>query len=482
MYRKQFLLTKKETFKLNWDKKKIYNFNLFYHPELEYTSSSFKQIEISLLGSIFDWNNPQFSNKQIIDKLVCLNTLEELFSNISKYSGEFILIYRKNNEIIIFNDTCAQSEIYYDINFTCFGSQPKLLSEIIEPLPHNNPIAKDFYTSSLFRKKFLFIGDTSHTKNIKHLKPNHYININQKNVIRFYPVNIIQELPLDEVAKRASLMIKGYINAISLRHKTAIAVTGGYDSRILFLASLDTDSKYYVLKKENMSGNHYDISIPKQLTSIYNKKFHVITIKKKEKKEFSQEYTKSIDFPRYLNLTGNIFKNHIYLSGKVSEVARNYFGYKKNITPKDLSILNGYSIHPFPIKQYSEYLSKNNTIFKKLNYNLLDMFYWEEKMGNWAAKSKTESESLKRTVIAPFNSRELLTLLLSVNRKFRDSHNNKLYNKIIYYLSNNNKDVVKLKINPCPKQKIIKLLKRIKVYNLYGNINLKLKKIGFVIF
>ena len=295
-------------------------------------------------------------------------------------------------------------------------------------------------------------------------------------MIRFYPVSIIQELPLDEVAKRASLMIKDYIDAISLRHKTAIAVTGGYDSRILFLASLDTDSKYYVLKKKNMSGNHYDISIPKQLTSIYKKEFHVITIKKKEKNEFSQEYTKSIDFPRYLNFTGDIFKNHVYLSGKISEVARNYFGYKKNITPKDLSILNGYSIHTFPIKQYSEYLSKNNTIFKKLNYNLLDMFYWEEKMGNWAAKSKTESESLKRTVIAPFNSRDLLTLLLSVNRKFRDSHNNILYNKIIYYLSDNNKKVLKLKINPCPKQKIIKLLKKIKVYNLYSNINLTLKK------
>lgn len=472
MYRKQFILLQDKNFPFKWNKVEIGRYNLFYHPELEYASTTTNNSKIHLLGSLYDYEFIELSNKQIIDKLSHTDTLEKLFSSISKYFGEYILIYEQNDKIILFNDTCSQAEVYYDDSFSCFATQPKLISEVINLISHSDPDAIDFYTSDVFRKKCLFVGESTHVKNIKHLLPNHYIDIENQKVRRFFPEQLLPEQPLDYVAQRASMMIKGYVKAISLRHKMAIAVTGGYDSRVLFLASLGTDSKYYVIKHSYMTDKHHDIAISKQLTFLFNKKLYVLDGKIKSRNDYSQEYIDSINFPRFLNRLGSEFKDYVFINGNIAEIARNYFGYHKNISPEDLSFLIGYSLHNFPSRQYNLYL-KSKVRFENLGYNLLDMFYWEEKMGNWAAKAKTEANALGKMIVSPFNSRDLLTLLLSTNRKYRDSHQNRLFDRIIFYLSEGEKDVIKLPVNPCRKQRIIKTMKTLHIYNLYKEIGLR---------
>lgn len=473
MFRQQFLLTKDKNFELRWNKYTVGNYYLHIHPDLEHTYAKKNQIEIHLLGSLYDSANPELLNRDIIENLVFSEAAEKLFTDISKYSGEFILIYKRNEEILIFNDACALSEIYYDDSYSCFGTQPKLLTKIIKTIPHDDPDAIDFYTSDIFKKKCLFVGESTHVKNIRHLLPNHYINLNKKETSRFYPIKAISELPLDEVARRASSMIKGYIKAMSLRHNTAIAVTGGYDSRVLFLASLETKSKYYVTKHPNMTDSHYDISIPRLLTSLYNKDFHVVPENLNTNNDLNKEYCNSIDFPRYLNLADKILEDHAIINGNISEVARNYYGYYDHVSSEDLAFLIGYSDYKFPSKQYDIYLKKNNTLFERTGYHLLDMFYWEEKMGNWAAKAKTESSALGDTVVSPFNSRDLLTILLSVKRKYRDAHFNRLYDRIIFHLSSGNKSVLEIPVNPGRKQRIIRIMKKLGIYNLYRNIGLR---------
>jgi hypothetical protein len=62
--------------------------------------------------------------------------------------------------------------------------------------------------------------------------------------------------------------------------------------------------------------------------------------------------------------------------------------------------------------------------------------------------SKTEGNALDINKISPFNSRHLLNLLISVERSKRSVFNCKLYDRIIYYLSDNNTDVINMPINP----------------------------------
>src|SRR5450759_1220648 len=286
-------------------------------------------------------------------------------------------------------------------------------------LPHSSKAASEFYSSSRFNSEKIFIGETTHLENIKHLLPNHFIDTSLKSVIRYFPRVHIKPLSLDQVATEACKMLKGYIKSSANRNNIYMAVTGGYDSRVLFLASLDVNCKYYVVKLSHMDNRHYDIVIPQELTKIFNKQFKIIV--ESPGNEYENLIQKSsIDFSRNPNKPDSQFQNHILINGNISEIARNYYGYHKNILHEELAILYGYPGDKFVSSQFEKWLITNSLIFKEMGYNVLDLFYWEEKMGNWAAKAKTEISAYGTIAYSPFCSHKLLTLLLSLPRKYRD--------------------------------------------------------------
>ena len=470
MFRKQFLLTSENNFSYPWEKIKIGDYSLFYHPELEYECAKNENLELHLLGAIFDWEDPELSNLKILNRVLEATNFEAFIESQSRYAGQFVIIYKSEAHFVLLNDACAQSEVYYNTGFTSFASQPKLLSEVIALEPDQGEDAREFFTSAVFQQKRLFTGQATHVKNVKHLLPNHLLDLNKKEVVRFFPTVPLVPISISEAAEKGCKMITGYVRAISLRNKIVMAVTGGYDSRVLFLASLGVECQYFVLKHSNMDDSHYDIAIPKKLTKLYSKDFYVIPDLKENGSAHNSDYEKSIDFPRYFPQASKYLEYHVYLNGNVSEIARNYFGYHKHLSPQDLAALNGYPNAAFVAKEYKAWLESNLDLFQRLGYHFLDMFYWEEKMGNWAAKSKSEANALGRTVLSPFNSRELLQTLLSTQRKYRDSHFNKLYDKIIYNFS---PQALAVPINPSRKQHIIRLMKLLRIYNLYRHFGLK---------
>ena len=133
------------------------------------------------------------------------------------------------------------------------------------------------------------------------------------------------------MAKKAVQILKDFVKAISLSHSIILPVTGGYDSRILFLASQDVTSScdYFVSKHSNMTDNDHDITIPKRLTSLYNKEFLVVEETDRPKQEFKKDYLHSIDFPRYISISNIANKNNVLLNANVSEVSSCLLGYHK---------------------------------------------------------------------------------------------------------------------------------------------------------
>ena len=469
-YRRQFLITPQKMFRDTWKKVVINEYNLFYHPELEFTNSGFDGTELVMLGSMYDWETPENSNQQLLDTLAATGSFEHFLRQLAKYAGQYVIVYFTPNKFILLNDVCAQHEIYYDASFSTFGSQPKLIGDVIELQPHTDTKAALFYSSQEFLSKKLFAGATTHVENIRHLLPNHYIDLNKKTVIRYFPSAPLVPLSIEEVAPKACQILKGYTKAIAMRKKMAMAVTGGYDSRMLFLASLDEDCKYYILKHKNMSDKHHDITVPQRLTKIHGKLFEVIP-----DAENFEDISDSVDFQRKIHEAGKKFENHIYLNGNISEVARNFYGFKKNMSAEDLAYINGYGKSAYVTYIYRQWL-ENATLFKTNGYAVLDMFYWEERLGIMVAKEKTMMNALGIELFSPFCSRDLILLLLSTPPKDRDYCFNKLYDTIMLQLS---PKALKIPINPYLKKDIIRLMKRLRIYDLYRNLGLKFRFLKF---
>jgi hypothetical protein len=461
-YRRQFLFTIHNNFDFPWERIKILNYNLFFHPDLEFEYVKKKETELYLLGFLFDYENPAYSNLQILNALSNEKSFNDLVEQLFKYSGQYVLIYKSDDKLILLNDAVSQNEVYYDNSFSTFGSQPKLINKVIPLVPHTSPLPAKFYSSEEFLNRREFIGQTTHVENIKHLTPNHFIDIKQKTISRFFPLKPIKPISIKNASNLASKMLEGYIKAASLRYNLSMGVTGGYDSRVLFLASRKVECKYYVSKLPLLSDKHHDISIPKKLTKELHNEFTVITERNDIDETTSQILDTSVDFPRKIQKLNKYFDNQIIVNGNISEIARNFFGYNKNVQPEDLAFQYGYGSNDFVLEEYGNWLKTNSAIFSKMGYHTLDMSYWEERMGVWAAKAKTEMSALGTIVYSPFCSHKLLITLLSTPRKYRDRHNNRLYNLIIKGFS---PKASRIPVNPSFRNSVIKFLKTLRLYN-----------------
>ena len=325
-----------------------------------------------------------------------------------------------------------------------------------------------------------FFNGRNKKKKVKHLKGNHLLNLNTKTETRFFPFEAPVQRSLNEAAEEAAAMLKGYIRAASSRYKLAIPVTAGYDSRVLLGASLEEDCRYFVFKHRTLHDHHPDIVVPNQLIKGTGKKLDILTYKKEVTPEFERIHQQSIDFYRP-DQTAIIFNGYLelydfmVLNGNVAEIARNFYGNFKNLQGKDLAYFTSSESYPYAVKVYDDWLSKSQSIFRTHQYHTIDMFYWEERMGNWAAKGKTEA-LLGTEMFSPFNSRKLISLLLSVDRRNRETQVNKLFNQILLNFSS---ELLNEPINPDRKTKLIILMRKFGVYNLYRNLGLKYRFLKF---
>ena len=463
-FRSQFLLTKETKFSFEWDKVAINDFSLYYHHDLIFTRSAGDDKELIMLGSMYDWEVPAHTNQQLLDSLCQTESFESFLKQLSKYLGEFVIIFNEAGKLILIHDATGQHQIFYDSSFTTFGSQPKLLCEVIEPQPHTDTEIIDFYSSKRFYADKLFISDTTHLGNIKHLLANHYIDIHDKAVVRYYPSEPMTPVPIKDAVPKICQMLKGYIKAIALRRKIAMAFTGGIDSRVLFFSSLDEECRYYVYKWSYMSDDFYDLTIPKKVAEMNSRHFEVIPLT-----DTFEDYNDSVDFPREFPKPTKYFKDRIYLNGNISEMTRNMYGSLKKVTALDLSLFKGYGRLRPAISMYEKWLKDADSI-KSKGYNVLNIFHWEQGLGIWVAKGKIEDNAAGMDVVSPFNSRDLLTLMLSVPSKYRNFYDNKLYYSMLLELSPN---ALALPINPCFASYAKKYLTKLGVFNRLKHLSLK---------
>jgi hypothetical protein len=232
------------------------------------------------------------------------------------------------------------------------------------------------------------------------------------------------------------------------------------------------------------NAKHYDIEIAQKLCKMYGKECEVI-----KEPYITEDLSDSLDLPyNDDHIIYPYFEGYTVLNGNISEIGRNYFGSFNKVTAGMLAYFNGYSQSGFVIGEYQKWLYEIATAFQQeerqeeksfamtkrgASYHILDLFYWEQRMGIWLAKSKTIMNTLGIDCFTPYNSHGLLSLLLSTDRKLRNKYDNKLYEAILLELS---PKALKLPLNPSFRQFRLKLLTKLGLLNFYSYIRYKLKR------
>jgi hypothetical protein len=435
------LLSVKSVHELDhWNCLEIGNYRLYTHPDLVVTTRKQQSRSIILLGNIFDPYNPLRTNEKVISEVIqSSKNFGDVIIAIKPYFGRYVIIYKDDTTFNIMHDALGQKEIYYcqKPNKVICGSQPNFLNEYSSPklgYTRDQAVLK-FYENELKQNRFgrLWVGDETYFQDIKHLMPNHYLNVHSMSVERYWPNKRLNKINLDVASATLCDFLSGAMKAVTARYEAMVAVTAGFDSRSLLAASKDIMDKVYffVNQEPRYSERNIDLVISSKMFEKLKQPFNVHKVSSIVDEEFKEIYLKNVFLSTDFILPANYnvyFKNHqkkVNLDG-TGEIGREYFGE----VPKDV---DGYFLarcmkfrnSPYVVAQCDKWLNEVLDVAVKNNVDLLKLLFWEFVMGNWGALAHSEAEiSIENFDI--YDSHHVCEIMLSVG-SVRDD----LFKKII---------------------------------------------------
>lgn len=440
-FRRQFILSTNPDLNFdNWKNIKITTeIYLSVHPDLEINQSNFKKINITLLGFVVNPFEPLKSNREILDELAS-DTLkfEDLITKTEHLGGRWAIIFNDSKSTKIFHDPGGQRQVYFcqKDGHTIAASDPAIINHFIKLEKDRNISLNEFINSPNFIKtQNSWIGSETVFKDVKHLLPNHYLIFNQLQSIRFWPNKPLTKIDLVTATELLSQMLVGSIKAICKRQKVALAVTGGWDSRVLLSASkeINKDICYFISIGINDDINSHDVQISSKIFKQLNIPFYIQKCANEIEPTFKKIFKNNIQLARVdLNKTKFIyhyfleFEGLLSINGGMGEIGRTCIRPKIpiKITGENLVKLCciDYDNLSYPINQLDSWIKDGYELFIQNKLNIFDMLYWEQRIGNWGALYPAE-EDIAIDQFCPFNNRLLLTTMLSVeekNRRFPD--------------------------------------------------------------
>ena len=474
LFRRQFVLSPQEIDnRPSWNKYEIHNgYFLYAHPDVVQTEYGENNKKIILLGDLYDPINIKFNNQDIISRLIKNNDIESLTAASSYYAGRFIIFFTNEDSFFIFNDASASRKVYYtnDTELSWCASQPHVLSDYCNIDKSENKKVLEFYKSIEFSKHDnCGVIDNTIFDSIKQLLPNHYLDVKNKKVLRFWPKKRNKLISLNEGVEKGAAMLSGIIKSVSERYELMMAVTAGNDTRLLLAASRDVSENvfYFINKIPRYDEKHQDIVIPTRLLQKVGLKFNILEYSKEVDKEFEKIYYQNNLFANERNLPiiydvfYKRFSQKVNMPGRFSDIARNFFNtYRKNITPELLAKFWEYDGIEYVIENYRGWLDEAGEIAKKYNYNILELFNWEERNGNLYTQYQVDKD-IAQEEFAPFNCRNLMEIYLSVPNKYRDIHTNIYFRAMIKHLW---PELMTEPFNPNMEKYISYYLKKIGIY------------------
>jgi len=486
IYRRQFILISKkiadftdwrsETIILN--NTKLY---LYCHDDLEFQKGQNNFFQLYILGYLIDPYNPTYNNEDILSCLLKYKKFDAVINSINKYNGRFAIMYIEKNNIKIINDLTGFREVYYcftDKSFAC-GSTPTLISKVLNISKTKNPDITGFFNSDAFKKtNNVWVGYKTLYDDILHLPPNHYLDWKKKQVTRFWPSIPLKTMDIKQCAYECAKIIKGTISGASKRYKIHMGLTAGWDTRLLLSATRENkDSIYYYINKPDVTPKILqDIKISQQLSEKLGFNLNILDIPHYVDKKFRDIYFRNNDLAResllpvFFNAYQNKWDDTYTLSGTMGNgLARIYMPFPNNveINGKNIAVFPKYHYQPYAVDALDNWAKEVKIICSDYNIDIMDLYQLEQENAHWASLSASEQD-IVREEIRPFNTRYLVELFWSLEKKYRYQYYPIIYIKIMRILW---KDVLNFPFNPSWKSSLYKLLRMLnieqKVYYFY---------------
>ncbi|MEX2639597.1 MAG: hypothetical protein WD266_02845 [Balneolales bacterium] len=461
LFRRQFLMTPLNCPSLDhWNRAAHGNFNVYAHPDTGLTTvTSAKCIrQATLIGYMIDPGNPKRTNADLLNDLLYRSgSVDDVADLLHPIAGRFVLILNIRGDHFIFHDPCGLRSVFYTRyrGQAHFGSQPTLF-ECVMPIRKSHRYY-EFKVSGYARRAEPWLpSGYSLYEDIYHLIPNHRLQVSSLEQVRYWPVRKLQGKSLHQGVQEAADLLKKIIEAGNERFPLALPLTSGWDSRLLLAACRDIahDIYFYTLQYGRLKTSSSDIKIPVKLLRSLGFKHHLIDCRKNADPDFSRVYRKNYQpHESWEKMAWGMVETYpsdrVCVKGNGSEICRCFY-YKSGrhepiVSAEQLvETREGWEQLPFVHKQFSTWFTKTASAIGDLNIDILDLFYWEHRMGSWQAQYQLEWDIVQET-FTPYSHRGLIEAMLGVSALYRCDPDYLLYKNMWEVLW---PDVLRQPINP----------------------------------
>ncbi len=472
-FRRQFLLSPQKCEDLkDWQSQVYGKYHLYVHPDCELTVADSPSMHLALAGYIIDPADTNKLNQDILQDIAQSNTISDVYKKLYNYGGRFVLIVKQSEEYYIFHDACGLRSVFYTkyANEIYVASQP-LLFKFFMPLNEGGKY-HSYYNSEFIKsdKEHFLPSGISLYDDVYHLVPNHYLKFSTLSQVRFWPDKEYASSQFDDSLKQATSLLTKLLKAADHRFKLALPLTAGLDSRSVMSACkhIAENLFFYTLQYRELTPDSNDIRIPHEVLAKVGYHHHIIDCRKPIPEDFSDIYVQNTDIPHLYDwgsITHGMMEEYpserVAIKGSCAEIGRCAYyktGKHKNISSVEVlfSTVIDYRFKwkdiPFIKKQVSDWFSKIEDSKANMGYDLLDLFYWEHRIGSWQSQSQLEFDIIQEE-FTPFNNRALLDIILAVDPRYRSKPDYIFYRSVIQNLW---KEILSVPINPKVRKEKIK--------------------------
>ncbi|MFP4013087.1 MAG: hypothetical protein ACLFVQ_03305 [Chitinispirillaceae bacterium] len=491
LFRRQYILGPEYAYWLgNWSHYRLKrNLYLTAHPELSVTTVSQEDDFLVLLGYILDPFHPEKNDQEILGDLFSkIVNPDDLFAMLDHMGGRFVLIGHIAGVLRVLNDAAGFRQVFYHTDqrkrIWCAGL-PSLIAEQCG-LEKDHSVCNELVRLPLFKnnESHWFPAGFSYYQNVFHLLPNHYLDMGSGSVRRFWPLEDIESRSSSDTVEYVSRIMEGMMESAAARFEhLAIAITSGIDSRIILSASRKICDRliFFTYTHNELSPNGPDIAVPSSMLPHFGLKHTPVKGQGHEvDPTFMQLIYRNIPMPK-MNQVRNAYTMHNYIqktgrefvvtNGTCGEITRNNYFIPKvlKLNGPLLAAIVGMRGSRFVSNAFSEWLDGIKDIVRKRS-NKLDLFYWEQTVGNWAAMAYSEYD-ISFESFSPQNCRSLLAASIGVNPCLRNPPKHKYQVSLIKAMW---PEVLRWDINPVPNKVdlLIQRCRRTPVHSFYKTIKL----------
>jgi hypothetical protein len=203
------------------------------------------------------------------------------------------------------------------------------------------------------------------------------------------------------------------------------------------------DIYFYTLQYRELTVQSHDMAIPKRLLHSLGYDHHVIDCRKEIDPDFDHVYGLNTPMAHnndwgkiaYGMLVGGYPLERVAVKGNCSETCRCFYykaGNHQSIEAPDQIIdvvERAWRRIPFVCEQMASWYDKTKRVSEASGIDILDLCYWEHRMGSWQAQSQLEWDIIQEAY-TPFNHRGLLETMLSTPSRHRCAPDYLLYKEI----------------------------------------------------